>query len=132
MIQFFERKVRLTDIEVWDVNIASHRYMLAIVDEHRPATREDFHSPDVLDEDLQRANVIVATFYSDTIDPAHTEALVAFAHMLTDHVALAHCEVVVHFVEANSEQAIDDMLRAKLGYTLDDIPLHKARHFHQQ
>ncbi len=45
MIDYFERKFRLRDFEVWDVRVSDQHYTLAILDEFRPATFDDFEIP---------------------------------------------------------------------------------------
>ncbi|MEQ6356042.1 hypothetical protein ABNX05_15545 [Lysinibacillus sp. M3] len=57
MIDYFERKIRLRDFEVWAVRIGDQHYALAILDKFRPATFDDFEIPDfICEEDDQCAN----------------------------------------------------------------------------
>ena len=66
MIDYFERKIRLRDFEVWDVRVSDQHYALAISDEFRPATFDDFEIPYLIyEEDNQRANYVSATYFSD-------------------------------------------------------------------
>ena len=64
MIDYFERKIRLKDFEVWDIRISDQHYTLAILDEFRPATLDDFENPYLIyEEDDQRANYVSATYF---------------------------------------------------------------------
>ncbi|MGE7910015.1 hypothetical protein [Lysinibacillus xylanilyticus] len=47
---------------MWDVRIGDQHYALAILDEFRPATFDDFEIPNLIyEEDDQRANYVSAT-----------------------------------------------------------------------
>lgn len=47
---YFKRKIRLKDFEVWDLRIGDQHYTLAILDEFRPAIFEDFEMPELIYE----------------------------------------------------------------------------------
>lgn len=134
MIDYFERKIRLNDFEVWDVRIGGQQYALAILDEFRPATRDDFEIPDLIyEEEDKRANFVSTTYFSEEpVKEEHREILGEFARMLTNHLALAHCEVITKFYQENPEKAIEKMMITKYGFTESDIPLHKLWHFNQE
>lgn len=134
MIDYFERKIRLKDFEVWDIQISGQLYTLAILDEFRPATIDDFETSDLIyEEDDQRANYVSASyFFDEPVKEEHKEILGAFARMLTDHLALAHCEVIIKFYQQNPEKAIERIMLPKYGFTESDIPLAKLWHFNQQ
>ncbi|MED3801041.1 hypothetical protein P4562_03740 [Lysinibacillus xylanilyticus] len=134
MIDYFERKIRLRDFEVWDVRIGDQHYALAILDEFRPATFDDFEIPDLIyEEDDQRANYVSATYYSDeAVKDEHKEILREFAQMLTEHLALAHCEVIIKIYQENPEKAIEQMMLTKYGFKESDMPLDKLLHFNQE
>ena len=134
MIDYFERKIRLKDFEVWDVQIGSQHYTLAIIDEFRPAAFDDFEIPDLIfEEGDQRTNYVSATYFSDEpIKDEHREILSQFAQMLTNHLALAHCEVIIKFYQENREKMIEQMMLAKYGFKESDIPLDKLLHFNQE
>lgn len=134
LIDYFERKIRLRDFEVWDVQIGGQHYALAILDELRPATFDDFEIPDLIyEEDDQRANYVSATYFSDElVKDEHQETLGQFVRMLTNHLALAHCEVITKFYQENPEKAIEQMMLTKYGFKESDIPLDKLLHFNQE
>lgn len=134
MIDYFERKIRLEDFEVWDIQIGGQHYTLVILDEFRPATLDDFEIPDLIfEEDDQRANYVSATYFSDEpVKDEHEDILGQFARMLTNHLALAHCEVITKFYQENPEKAIEKMMFIKYGFIESDIPLDKLMHFNQE
>ncbi|ATP40339.1 hypothetical protein CSE16_09925 [Solibacillus sp. R5-41] len=134
MIDYFERKIRLRDFEVWDVRIGDQHYALAILDEFRPATFDDFEIPDLIyEEDDQRANYVSATYFSDeAVKDEHKEILREFAQMLTEHLALAHCEVIIKIYQENPEKAIEQMMLKKYGFKESEMPLDKLLHFNQE
>ena len=134
MIDYFERKIRLRDFEVWDVQIGGQHYTLAILDEFRPATIDDFETPDLIyEEDDQRENFVSTTYFSnEPIKNKHIEILREFAEMLTDHLALAHCEVITKFYQENPEKAVERIMLTKYGFTESDIPLAKLWHLNQE
>ena len=134
MIDYFERKIRLRDFEVWDVRVSDQHYTLAILDEFRPATCDDFEIPYLIyEEDDHRANYVSATYFSDeSVKDEHREILGEFARMLTEHLALAHCEVIIKFYQENPEKAIELIMLTKYGFKESDIPLDKLLHFNQE
>ena len=134
MIDYFERKIRLRDFEAWDVRVSDQHYTLGILDEFRPATFDDFEIPYLIyEEDDQRANYVSATYFSDeSVKDNHREILGKFARMLTEHLALAHCEVIIKFYQENPEKAIERIMLKKYGFKESDIPLDKLLHFNQE
>lgn len=134
MVDYFERRIRLKDFEVWDVKVYGQKYTLAILDELRPATIDDFEIPDLIyEEDNQRANYVSTTYFSEKpVKDEHIEILGAFARMLTDHLALAHCEVITKFYQENPQKAIERIMLMKYGFIESDIPLDKLWHFNQE
>ncbi|MFJ7916171.1 MULTISPECIES: hypothetical protein [unclassified Lysinibacillus] len=134
MIDYFERNIRLKDFEVWDVRICNQHYTLAILDEFRPATFDDFEIPELIyEEDDKRANYVSATYFSEEpVKDEHREILGEFARMLTEHLALAHCEVIIKFYQENPEKAIELMMLTKYGFKESDIPMDKLLHFNQE
>lgn len=134
MVDYFERKIRLKDFEVWDVQIGGQHYALAILDEFRPATIDDFETPDLIyEKDDERANYVSTTYFSDEpVKDENREILGEFARMLTDHLALAHCEVITKFYQENPEKAIEHIMLTKYGFTESDIPLAKLWHLNQE
>ena len=134
LIDYFERKIRFRDFEVWGVRIGNQHYTLAIIDEFRPATLDDFDTPELIyEEDDQRANYVSATYFSEEpVQDEHKEILGQFVRMLTDHLALAHCEVLIKFYQEHRERAIERIMLSKYGYKEADIPLDKLLHFVQE
>ncbi|MEK4093266.1 hypothetical protein [Viridibacillus sp. FSL H8-0110] len=134
MIDYFERKIRLRDFEVWDVQIGGQHYAFAILDEFRPATLDDFEIPDLIyEEDDQRVNYVSTTYFSDKpVKDEHREILGEFARMLTEHLALSHCEVIIKIYQENPEKAIERMMITKYGFKESDMPLDKLMHFNQE
>ncbi|WP_427137014.1 hypothetical protein [Psychrobacillus psychrodurans] len=50
----------------------------------------------IYEDDDQRANIVSATYFSvESVKDEHRERLGEFARMLTAHLALAHCEVII-------------------------------------
>lgn len=134
MIDYFERKIRLRDFEVWDVRISDQHYALAILDEFRPATFDDFEIPNLIyEEDDQRANYVSATYFSEeSVKDDHREILDQFARMLTEHLALAHCEMIVKFYQEKPEKAIELIMLTRYGFKESDISIDKLLHFNQE
>ncbi|AVK84961.1 hypothetical protein C3943_16095 [Lysinibacillus sp. B2A1] len=133
MIDYFERIVRLTDLEVWSIRIEQIRYCLVIEDERRKASIEELDLLDAIDEDAQRTNYISVSIFSEIhVKEEHIEVLDDYSKRFTDHLALAHCNVVVKFYLERPEIAIDRLLFQKYGYKLADIPLEKLWHLNQE
>jgi len=90
--------------------------------------------PDLIyEEDDQRANYVSTTYFSEEpVKDEHIEILGAFARMLTDHLALAHCEVITKFYQENPQKAIERIMLMKYGFIESDIPLDKLWHFNQE
>ena len=133
MIDYFERTLRLTDLEVWTIRIQQVHYSLVIVDERRKATVEELEIADfIMDEDEQRTNYVSVSVYSESdVQDGHIEPLAELAKQLTEHLALAHCDVITRFYTEQPEIAIDRLLVDKYGYQLADISLEKLWHLNQ-
>lgn len=112
LVDYFEQKLRLTDIEVWQVRVDQQRYVLILLDENRPATLTVFDIPGLIyEEDDRRANVVTATYYSKhMINEEHRVKLAEFAGMVTDHLALAHCEVIIKLVQEDHKEALEQIM----------------------
>ena len=134
MIDYFERIVRLTDLEVWSIRIEQIHYCIVIMDERRKASIEEMELPDaIIDEDAQRTNYVTVSIFSEIgVKEEHIEVLDDYAKRFTNHLALAHCNVVVKFYLERPEIAVDRMLYQKYGYKLADIPLKKLWHLNQE
>lgn len=133
LIDYFERTLRLTDLEVWTIRIQRVYYSLVIIDERRQATVEELDIADFyIDEDEQRTNYVsVSIFSANGVQVKHIEPLANFAKQLTEHLALAHCDVITKFYTECPEIAIDRLLIDKYGYKLADISLEKLWHLNQ-
>ncbi|MFJ7406078.1 MULTISPECIES: hypothetical protein [unclassified Lysinibacillus] len=133
MIDYFERTLRLTDLEVWTIRIQRVLYSLIIVDERRKATVEELDTADfIIDEDDLRTNYVsVSIFSENNVQDGHIEPLADLAKQLTEHLALAHCDVITKFYTEQPEIAIDRLLVEKYGYKLADISLEKLWHLNQ-
>jgi len=133
LIDYFERTLRLTDLEVWTIRIQRVHYSLVIVDERRKATVEELEIADfIMDEDEQRTNYVSVSVYSESdVQDGHIEPLAELAKQLTEHLALAHCDVITKFYTEQPEIAIDRLLVDKYGYQLADISLEKLWHLNQ-
>ncbi|QPQ35845.1 hypothetical protein [Lysinibacillus sp. JNUCC-52] len=81
MIDYFERTLRLTDLEVWTIRIQRVHYSLVIVDERRKATVEELEIADfIMDEDEQRTNFVSVSVYSESdVQDGHIEPLAELA-----------------------------------------------------
>lgn len=134
MIDYFERTLRLTDLEVWTIRIQRVTYSLVIFDEKRQATVEELGIPDhFMDEDEQRTNFVSTTIFSKrAVQDDHIEALADFAKQMTEHLALAHCHVITKFYTERPKIAINRILIEKYGYQIEDISLEKLWHLNQE
>lgn len=133
VIDYFERKLRCKDEEVWDIRCGENLYRMFIVDENRTPTVEDLRLPDGLkiEEDL-RSNLITVQIYSaDPIKEEHIEPLDQFAKQLTDHVALAYCHVVVAFYADEIDDVFDCFIKEKFSIEYDKIPMRQLWHLNQ-
>jgi len=103
------------------------------VDERRKATVEELEIADfIMDEDEQRTNYVSVSVYSESdVQDGHIEPLAELAKQLTEHLALAHCDVITKFYTEQPEIAIDRLLVDKYGYQLADISLEKLWHLNQ-
>ncbi|MEF7493969.1 hypothetical protein V4V34_05215 [Lysinibacillus sphaericus] len=123
MIDYFERKLRFKDMEVWDIWFDKDIYRLFIVDENRASEIRDLNLPPnarVFEEDL-RENLITVKVYSEKqVKSEHIELIDQFAKQLTDHVALAHCNIHLTFYTGKIN---DDIF--------EKIPLKHLLHFNQ-
>lgn len=133
MIDYFERTLRLTDLEVWTIRIQRVHYSLVIFDERRQATVKEFDIADFyIDEEELRTNYVSVSIFSvNGVQVKHIEPLADFAKQLTEHLALAHCDVITKFYTERPEIAIDRLLIDKYGHKLADIPLEKLWHLNQ-
>lgn len=134
MIDYFARIVRLTDLEIWSIRIEQIHYCLVIVDERRKASIEELDLPDaIIDEDIQRTNFVSVSIFSEiSVKEEHIEVLDDYVKRFTDHLALAHCNVVVKFYLEQPEIAVDRLLLQKYGYKLAEIPFKNLWHLNQE
>ena len=134
MMDYFERILRFKDLEVWDVRFRNDRYRMIIFDENRQAVAVDLELPKgfEIDEDELRKNLITVKVYSENrVKDEHIEPLDQFAKKLTDHVALAHCHVIVTFHIDVIEDVLDRLVMEKFNMHYDEIPLRQMWHLNQ-
>lgn len=134
MIRYFERKLRLTDLEVWDIQCGEDIYRMFISDENRPPKTADLDLPSTIsmtEEDV-RENLIKVSVYSNTpVKDEHIEYLDQFSKQLTDHVALAHCHIILSFYTGFIDDIFDQILKEKANLEYEKIPLQQLWHLHQ-
>ncbi|MGF9975920.1 hypothetical protein [Viridibacillus arvi] len=125
--------MRFNELEVWDITFDNDIYRMILFDENRPTTVADFSSlQPVFEEDENRSNLITVKVFSESeIKDEHIEQLDDFSKQLTDHIALAHCHVVISFDTQEIESALASFLKEKLGVDYDNIPLEKLKHLNQ-
>ena len=136
IIDNFDRVFRFKDIEIWDVEIDSITYRMFIFDENRPSRKEDFelndYEADELVEDILRGNLVTIKVYSNTpVRENHIYDLDQFSKSVTNHLALAHCNVVISFYVESIELALKRVLFEKENSTEDELPLNRLWHLNQ-
>ena len=134
MMDYFERILRFKDLEVWDIRFANDIYRMIIFDESRQALADDLQLPNNIEvgEDELRKNLITVKVYStNKVKDEHIEPLDQFAKQLTDHVALAHCHLVVTFHTEVIGDVLDCILIEKYKMKYDEIPLSQLWHLNQ-
>ncbi len=134
MIEYFTRVLRFTDAEVWDVRCESTDYRVILTDENRPAEAADLRLPAGMsvESDELRDNLLTVSIYSNRpVQESHIESLDQFAKQLTDHVALAHCEVVTTFYTGDTEQALHQLVESHTSSTYEGLPIEQLRHLNQ-
>ncbi|MFJ7730619.1 hypothetical protein ACIQXF_01865 [Lysinibacillus sp. NPDC097231] len=134
MIDYFERILRFKDMEVWDVRFGKDIYRLFLMDENRTSEIKDLNLPSnakFFEDDL-RGNLINVNVYSKhPVKKEHIEPIDLFSKQLTNHLALAHCQVVVTFYTGIIDDIFKTVLREKYDLDFDKIPLHKLLHLNQ-
>lgn len=131
-MHYFERKLRFKDLEIWDIVLDERIYRIAIIDEKRAPTLMDLDIPfSAISEELRRNIINVKIYSEETVKEEHIEKLDEFAKQLTDHVALAHCDIVIKFFTGNTDESIKQLLKEKYNIVYDDIPLKKLWHLNQ-
>lgn len=132
MLDYFERKLRLKDLEIWDIRFSETVYRMAVIDENRFPELSELDVTDSKIEDDLRKNIINVRVYStDGVKEEHIEEIDQFAKQLTDHVALAHCHVVVKFYNGGLDESVNLLLKEKYGFAYENIPLDQLWHFNQ-
>lgn len=134
MIDYFERVLRFRELEVWDIRIGNDIYRMIIFDENRQAEIDDLNLPNgtELSEDELRKNLITVKVYStNRVLDEHITPLDQFSKQLTNHIALAHCDVVVTFYTDEIEGVLDRLLMKKFKMKFDEIPLRRMWHLNQ-
>ncbi|WP_230874936.1 hypothetical protein [Lysinibacillus cavernae] len=133
-MDYFERVIRLKDMEVWDIRFGKAIYRMFILDENRATESKDLNlSPNeqVFEEDL-RENLITVKVYSEQpVKAAHITLIDQFSKQLTDHVALAHCDVVLTFYTGKIDDALKEIFKAIYQLEFEQLPLQHLSHFNQ-
>ena len=133
-MDYFERILRFKDLEVWDVRFGNDIYRMFISDENRQAAADDLDSPsgfDIDEDDLRRNLITVKVYSQNRVRDEHVKPLDQFAKQLTDHVALAHCHVIVTFYIDVIEDVLDRLVMEKFNMQYDEIPLRQMWHLNQ-
>lgn len=133
MIDYFERKLRFKDLEVWDIQCGKDIYRMFVLDENRLPELADLNLPinTSVEEDL-RKNLITVSVYSNTpVKDEHIEDIDQFAKQLTDHVALAYCYVIVSFYTGQIDDVFEQFLKEKNNVEYEKIPLMQLWHLNQ-
>jgi len=131
MIDYFERKLRLTNLEVWDIQCGEEIYRMFILDENRLPKSTDLNLPSNTEEDLRENLITVSIYSNDPVKDEYIECLDQFAKQLTDHVALAHCYVVVNFYTGVIDEIFERFLKENFNLDYEKIPLMQMWHLNQ-
>ncbi|MEK4405948.1 hypothetical protein MKZ26_16465 [Sporosarcina sp. FSL K6-6792] len=132
IIEYFERKLRLTNLEVWDIQCEEEIYRMFILDENRLPKSTDLNLPtNTVEEDLRKNLITVSIYSNDPVKDEHIECLDQFAKKLTDHVALGHCHVVVNFYTGVIDEIFERFLKEKFNLEYEKIPLMQLWHLNQ-
>ena len=136
IIDNFNRVFRFKDIDIWDIEIDRITYRMFIFDENRPSRQDDFDLGDYEDndfwEDVLRKNLVTVKVYSDIpVKENHIYDLDQFSKSITNHLALAHCNVIISFYVESIELALSRVLFEKENITEDELPLDRLWHLTQ-
>lgn len=134
MIDYFERKLRFKDMEVWDIRFGKEIYRLFIVDENRVCEIKDLNLPPnakVFEEDLKENLITVKVYSEKQVKSEHIELIDQFSKQITDHVALAHCQVILTFFTGNIDVVLENILKETYNLELEKIPLKPMLHLNQ-
>ena len=133
-MDYFNRILRFKELEVWDIRFGNDIYRMIIFDENRQVKTEDLNLPHgtEISVDELRKNLITVKVYSENkVKDEHIEPLDQFSKQLTDHIALAHCDVIVTFYTDVIEDVVDCFLMEKYKVEYDEIPLRQMWHLNQ-
>lgn len=129
---YFERIVRLKDLEVWDLRFKEDLYRLFILDERRIPHLNELDLPNQFIKEDLRKNLITASAYSkNPVKESQIEFIDQFVKQITDHVALAHCYVILNFYTGDIDAVFKDILKEKEKIIYEDIPLCRLWHLNQ-
>ncbi|MDW0109410.1 hypothetical protein [Sporosarcina aquimarina] len=132
MINYFERKLRFTDLEVWDIQFGEDIYRMFISDERRSTEITDLNLPsNSVDVDLRENLIVVSVYSSVQVKDEHIESIDQFMKQITDHVALAHCDVVLSFYTDSIDDIFEQVIKEKTCTMYEEIPLNKLCHLNQ-
>lgn len=135
IVEYFERKFRFTHVEVWDVRVKGQIYRLVLKDEKRKTTFDDLRYPPNFkkDPDDLRDNFVKVDVYSEKLilEATIKTCLSEFAEQCTDHIALAHCNIVVEFYVFPNLDEVELLLNERYGIDINAIPLRRLQHLNQ-
>lgn len=117
-----------------DVRLENCTYRFIVIDRNRPPEIKDLNLTEGMEiegEELRKNLVTVKVYSLNPMEPSHIEVLDEFAKGITDHIALAHCHVIITFYEAPLEVALNKSLIAQIGKKESDIPIEKLWHLNQ-
>lgn len=129
----FQRVLRLKNVDAWDVTVTDQTCRIVIADERRPSIDADFPwLEDGIGEESRKNHITVYVFYTSDLLEDERTILYQVAEHLTDHVALAHCNVTVLFQpEAEYDLALERILTSKGYLSADVTALEKFFYFSQ-
>lgn len=131
-MMYFTRILRFTDLEVWDITMNDMMYRMFISDENRPSTENDLNVVGTVEREDLRSNLVKVCIYSlSPVKEEHIEILDQFAKQLTDHIALAHCDVVLNFFTQSIDEAFQQIVQEKSNIDVAEIPLERLWHLNQ-
>ncbi|QDP99387.1 hypothetical protein FOH38_01795 [Lysinibacillus fusiformis] len=134
MIDYFERILRFKNMEVWDIRFGKDAYRLFILDENRSTEIKDLNLPlnvKIFEEDLKENLITVKVYSEHPVKTQHIEIIDQFSKQLTNHVALAYCQVVLTFDTGMIDDMFKVILKDKYNLDCEKISLQQLLHLNQ-
>jgi len=85
----------------------------------------------VYEEDLKENLITVKVYSEKQVKTEHIELIDQFSKQITDHVALAHCQVILTFFTGNIDVVLENILKETYNLELEKIPLKLLLHLNQ-